>query len=47
MLIDAILKLHAQVQGEKLGPHRLADIEAKEQAAMTAVPTSQMKGLLR
>jgi NADH-quinone oxidoreductase subunit B len=47
MLIDAILKLHAQVQNEKLGPHRLADIEDKEQAAMSALPTSQMKGLLR
>jgi NADH-quinone oxidoreductase subunit B len=47
MLIDAILKLHAQVQNEKLGPHRLADIEDKEQAAISALPTSQMKGLLR
>jgi NADH-quinone oxidoreductase subunit B len=47
MLIDAILKLHAQVQDEKLGPHRLTDIEEKEQAAMLALPTSQMKGLLR
>jgi NADH-quinone oxidoreductase subunit B len=47
MLIDAILKLHEQVQATKLGPHRLDQIETNEQAAMTAVPTSQMKGLLR
>jgi NADH-quinone oxidoreductase subunit B len=47
MLIDAILKLHAQVQKEKLGPHRFDEIEEREQAAMAAIPTSQMKSLLR
>jgi NADH-quinone oxidoreductase subunit B len=47
MLIDAILKLHAQVQATKLGPHRRAEIEEQETAALSAAPTSSMKGLLR
>ena len=47
MLIDAILKLHAQVQSGKLGAHRLAEIEERESAALKALPTSEMKGLLR
>src|SRR5690348_863356 len=47
MLIDAILKLHDQVQHTKLGVNRLAEIEANEAAALAALPTSQMKGLLR
>jgi NADH-quinone oxidoreductase subunit B len=47
MLIDAILKLHEQVQTTKLGPHRLAQIEDHEEVALNATPTSQMKGLLR
>jgi NADH-quinone oxidoreductase subunit B len=47
MLLDAILKLHDQIKGEKLGPHkRAAEIEAEEKA-LAATPTIQMKGLLR
>jgi NADH-quinone oxidoreductase subunit B len=47
MLLDAILKLHDQIKGEKLGPHKVAaEIEAEEKA-MAATPTIQMKGLLR
>ncbi len=47
MLIDAILKLHDQVQHAKLGSNRLAEVEANEEAALNALPTSQMKGLMR
>ncbi len=47
MLIDAILKLHDQVQEGKLGVNRLAQIEERENAALAALPTSEMKGLLR
>jgi NADH-quinone oxidoreductase subunit B len=47
MLIDAILKLHEQVQTTKLGAHRLEQIEEHETAALNASPTSQMRGLLR
>src|SRR3982751_1254158 len=47
MLIDAILKLHKQVQATKLGPHRRQEIEDQENEALHALPTSQMKGLLR
>ncbi|PSK96358.1 NADH dehydrogenase subunit B [Haloactinopolyspora alba] len=47
MLMDAILKLHEQIQNEKLGPHREnAEAEA-EQAALEAPATHEMKGLLR
>src|SRR5512143_2220416 len=47
MLIDAILKLHKQVQATKLGVNRLDEIEEQETVALNALPTSQMKGLLR
>ena len=47
MLIDAILKLHDQVQQTKLGPNRAAEVEERENAALRALPTSEMKGLLR
>ena len=47
MLIDAILKLHDQVQATKLGVNRLAEIETLETAALTALPTSAMRGQLR
>ena len=47
MLIDAVLKLHDKVKHEKLGVNRLAQIEELEQQALTAIPTSAMKGLLR
>jgi NADH-quinone oxidoreductase subunit B len=47
MLIDAILKLHDQVQHGKLGSNRKAEIEERENDALKALPTSEMKGLLR
>jgi NADH-quinone oxidoreductase subunit B len=47
MLIDAILKLHDQVQHTKLGAHRAAEIEQLEAGALQALPTSEMKGMLR
>jgi NADH-quinone oxidoreductase subunit B len=47
MLIDAILKLHDQVQHTKLGANRRAQIAELETAQLNALPTSEMKGLLR
>ncbi len=47
MLIDAILKLHDQVQHAKLGSNRAREIEQQENDALQALPTSSMKGLLR
>jgi NADH-quinone oxidoreductase subunit B len=46
MLIDAMLKLHAQIRGEKLGAHRIAAEAAAEADALAALPTSRMQGLL-
>ncbi|MFW5898909.1 MAG: NuoB/complex I 20 kDa subunit family protein [Jiangellaceae bacterium] len=47
MLIDAILKLHAKVRTSPLGEDREQAEEDAEQAALSAVPTHEMKGLLR
>ena len=47
MLIDAVLKLHDQIQPQKLGSNRLAEIKAEEKVALLATPTSAMKGLMR
>ena len=47
MLIDAVLKMHKQIQNSKLGVNRLAEIEEQERHALAALPTSAMKGLLR
>jgi NADH-quinone oxidoreductase subunit B len=47
MLIDAILKLHRHVQTSKLGSHRQAEIAATEDELLGALPTSDMRGLLR
>jgi NADH-quinone oxidoreductase subunit B len=47
MLIDAILKLHSDIQHTKLGAHRLAEIDELETAALGATPTIEQKGLLR
>jgi NADH-quinone oxidoreductase subunit B len=47
MLIDAILKLHDDIKASKLGAHRRDEIETREQAALTAAPTTEMRGLLR
>ena len=46
MLMDAILKLHDHIYDEKLGSNREKIIKEVELAAMNAVPTHQMKGLL-
>ena len=46
MLMDAILKLHAEIQRMPLGVNREAAARAAEEAAMKAVPTLEMKGLL-
>jgi NADH-quinone oxidoreductase subunit B len=47
MLINAILTLHEEIQHMPLGPNRVKAAKAAEQAALEAIPTSQMKGLLR
>ena len=47
MLIDSILKLHDKVQATKFGANRLAEIDEHEDERLQALPTSQMKGLLR
>ena len=47
MLMDAILKLHEKVAAEPLGVNRRRAEEEAEQAALTAAPTHEMKGLLR
>ena len=47
MLIDAILKLHDQVQHTKLGAHRAAEKLELETTALNALPTSDQRGLLR
>ena len=46
MLMDAILKLHQQINDTKLGPNRERVIAEVEAAAMAAKPTLQLKGLL-
>ena len=47
MLIDAILKLHEQIQNEPLGSNRREMAAAAEAAALQVTPTSQQTGLLR
>jgi NADH-quinone oxidoreductase subunit B len=47
MLMDAILKVHDQIQHTKLGANRAREVIDLEQAALVATPTHQMKGLLR
>jgi len=46
MLMDAILKLHAEIQRMPLGVNRVEAARAAEQAALNATPTIQLKGLL-
>ena len=46
MLMDAILKLHAEIQAMPLGVDRVKAARAAEEAAMKALPTIEMKGLL-
>ncbi|GAA1482423.1 NADH-quinone oxidoreductase subunit B [Gordonia sinesedis] len=47
MLLNAILKLHEQIQQMPLGVNRTEAIWAAERAALEATPTIEMKGLLR
>jgi NADH-quinone oxidoreductase subunit B len=47
MLINALLALHEEIQRMPLGVNRRRAAEAAEQAALEAMPTSKMKGLLR
>ena len=42
MLLNAIIELHAQIQGSKLGVNRIAAARAAEAAALAATPTSLM-----
>ncbi len=46
MLMHAIVELHKQIQAMPLGVNRERAARAAEQAALEAIPTSQMKGLL-
>jgi NADH-quinone oxidoreductase subunit B len=46
MLMYAILELHQQIQDMPLGVNRVQAAKAAEEAALAAVPTSRMKGLL-
>jgi NADH-quinone oxidoreductase subunit B len=47
MLIDAILKLHDKVQHTPLGANRQAQIRELEAEGLVALPTSDMRGMLR
>ena len=47
MLIDAILKIHADIQNMKLGANAVREEQAQELAALTAAPTLELRGLLR
>lgn len=47
MLMDAILKLHDQIQHTKLGSNRAKQLAEQEEAALVATPTIDQKGLLR
>lgn len=47
MLIDAIIKLHNQIQHTKLGADAVKVNEEREQLALNAEPLIEMKGLLR
>jgi NADH-quinone oxidoreductase subunit B len=47
MLIDAILKLHDQIQGAKLGPNAAALVEERENNALRQLPLIDQTGLLR
>lgn len=47
MLLDAILKLHDQIQHGKMGADATKQNEEREQSALAAEPLIEMKGLLR
>ena len=46
MLLNAIIELHHQIQTSPLGVNRERAARAAEEAALSATPTHQMKGLL-
>ena len=45
--MDAILKLHDQIQDTKLGANREAEVRELETVALGAVPLGDQRGLLR
>jgi NADH-quinone oxidoreductase subunit B len=47
MLMHAILELHERIQAMKLGPNAKKQAQEREVEALQALPTHQMKGLLR
>ena len=47
MLMDAILKLHQKIQSTKLGVNAEEAAREAKEAALKALPTIEMKGLLR
>jgi len=47
MLMDAILKLHDKIQHTPLGVNRERSDAEREELALAATPTHEMKGLLR
>jgi len=47
MLIDAILKIHDEIQDMKMGANAVREQNAEEAAALVAAPTLEMRGLLR
>ena len=47
MLMDAIIKLHEEIGKMPLGVDREAAARAAEEAALKAIPTIEMRGLLR
>lgn len=47
MLLDSILKLHEKILNSKLGVNQKEAAREAEEAALKAVPTIEMKGLLR
>ncbi|WP_434582291.1 NuoB/complex I 20 kDa subunit family protein [Carbonactinospora thermoautotrophica] len=47
MLLHAILRLHEEIQNMPLGVNRERAARAAEEAALKAIPTIEMKGLLR
>ncbi len=47
MLIDAILKIHDEIQDMKLGVNRKKQIAQQEQVALAAPSVLEMKGLMR
>ena len=47
MLLDAILELHEKIKATPLGVNRARADRAQEELALAAVPSHQVKGLLR